>query len=256
MSSSALDRPPLDRRGFLRAAGGMGAAVLLAGGLAAPTAEAAAPRTIAFSGRTWTVKGYKSRVGPGPNYFSSSPNNVWVDSSGALHLKITKSAGKWYCAEVICNEAPGYGTYRFSLDSAVGGWDPSVVLGLFTWSDALAYHNQEIDIEFARWGSAANLNAQYVVQPYDTVGNMVRFNEPAATQTLHSFTWRADSVAFSSLDRDTGGLISGWTYSGGDVPVFAGANPRMNLWLFQGRAPVSGKAVEVVISGFEHVPLV
>ena len=95
-----------------------------------------------------------------------------------------------------------------------------------------------------------------MVQPYDTVGNMVRFNEPAATRTLHSFTWRAGSVAFSSLDRDTGGLISGWTYSGGDVPVFAGANPRMNLWLFQGRAPVSGKAVEVVISGFEHVPLV
>jgi hypothetical protein len=44
-----------------------------------------------------------------------------------------------------------------------------------------------------------------------------------------------------------------WAYSGPGVPVAGGENARMNLWLFQGRAPLSGQPVEVVLERFEHV---
>ena len=74
-------------------------AVFLA--LAAFPTLAQYPRTFAWNGETWMVKRSTGRVGPGPNYFSDSTNNVWVDGSNRLHLKITKSGNKWQCAEVI-----------------------------------------------------------------------------------------------------------------------------------------------------------
>ncbi len=52
--------------------------------------EAAAPAgtlsgaTISFSGRSWAVKSSTQPVGPGPNVFSGSAENVWVDSGGQL----------------------------------------------------------------------------------------------------------------------------------------------------------------------------
>src|SRR3989442_12920365 len=135
-------------------------------------AEAQYPRLIDFSGYTWSVKTSTGKVGPGPNYFSDSTSSVWVDAQGRLHMKILKNKGRWYCSEVILQESLGYGTYRFYLDSAVDGLDPSVVLGLFTWNDAPDYNHREIDIEFSRWGSVNNQNAQYVVQPYNLAQNI------------------------------------------------------------------------------------
>jgi len=226
--------------------------------LSAPPAPAV--RTISFSGYLWNVKASAGRVGPGPNYFSDSPNNVWVDALGRLHLKITRVRGKWQCAEVVSQASFGHGTYRFYLDSPVDALDPSVVLGLFTWSDDPAYNHREIDIEFARWGEPANLNAQYVVQPYTLETNIHRFSQPAGVaQSVHSFRWEAAQVAFESVrgtaaqPADPGDLIQQWTCST-QVPVPGGENARMNLWLFRGRAPTNGQEVEVVIRQFEFVP--
>src|SRR5207247_1216386 len=38
-------------------------------------------RRFDFSGYNWWVKSSTSQVGPGPNYFSNSTNNVWLDAS-------------------------------------------------------------------------------------------------------------------------------------------------------------------------------
>src|SRR5205085_5759584 len=137
-------------------------------------------------------------------FFSDSAQNVWVDNLG-LHLRITNVNRRWYSAEVVCLDSLGFGTYTWQLASAVGTLDPNVVLGLFTWDDATAYNHRELDIEFARWGNASDpTNAQYVVQPYSTAGNLVRFTEPADAPTTHSFQWQSASVNFSSTDNPTG----------------------------------------------------
>lgn len=234
------------------------ATVLLVTGLALSAvgspADASRParvRTLEFSGYTWEVKSSSGAVGPGPNVFSDSTGNVWVDGSGRLHLKITYSKGRWRCAEVINTQSLGLGRYTFQLDSAVDALDPNVVLGLFTWSDDPAYANRELDIEFSRWGQAADpTNAQYVVQPYDGAGHLQRVTQPAVSASTYSFDWESGFVAFAGSTATP----SAWTYVGADVPPPGSEHARMNLWLFRGAAPSDGKAVEVVVKRFSFTP--
>jgi hypothetical protein len=268
----------MTRRARLLSALGSAVTILaaLAGAALAPGVSLAAPkskqpppppgpRTILFSGHQWTVKDSGSaRWGPGPNYFSPSSNNVWVDSQGRLHLKITNSKGKWSCAEVVSKTSFGHGSYRFYLDSAVDRLDRNVVLGLFTWHDTdPSFANREIDIEFARWGNAADPEqGQYVVQPYDDPGNLVRFTQPQfLAQSTHLFDWRPGRVEFRSLHGHRtapaipGDLIDEWTFADpGQVPPAGGEQARMNLWLFRGAPPSDRRAVEVVVSRFEFIP--
>jgi hypothetical protein len=214
-------------------------------------------RTINFSGYTWKVKASEAQVGPGPNYFSADPNDVWVDGNGSLHLTITARNGKWYSTEVFTEAPLGYGTYIFTLASRVDQLDKNAVLGLFTWDAAAPANNyREIDIEFSRWGQDSGDNAQYVVQPFGTPGNRHRF--PIALTGLystHSFKWEADQILFTSHQGSMpslGAQIDSWLYTGADVPPAGAGNARINLWLYNGVPPSNGQRVEVVIESFQH----
>jgi hypothetical protein len=115
-----------------------------------------ARRTLDFSGYTWNVKStvappYEAPFGPGPNYFSAAPDDVWVDANGDLHLTITQRDGKWYASEVYTVKPMDYGAYLFTVESGVDQLDKNAVLGLFTWDETdPAYAHREIDIEFSR----------------------------------------------------------------------------------------------------------
>lgn len=204
-------------------------------------------RTINWSGRTWYVRNSTAASGPGPNYFSDSTSNVWVDASGYLHLKIARSGGKWRCAEVFLGAPMNYGTYAFDVQTDVSNLDPQAVLGLFNYQN----DTQEIDIEFARWGNASDpTNAQYVVQPYTIAGNLQRWTLPTGTTNFTtSFRWNVSSVDFQTVSS-AGATLNQWTYSGASTPFPDGEVPHINLWLYQGRAPASGQPVEVVIRSF------
>jgi hypothetical protein len=237
-----------------RAAAGMLVAVsvaLVASGSAADASRRLPPRTVEFSGYTWQVKSSTRAVGPGPNYFSDSGDNVWVDSRGRLHLKLTYSDGLWYSAEVINTESLGRGRYSFELGSPVHALDPNVVLGFFTWSDDPAYHNREIDIEFGRWGKANDAtNGRYVVQPYQRRGNLRRFTQRPIASSTHSFDWRRTAVTFASSSA----ARSTWTYRARDIPDPGSEHARMNLWLFRGALPTNGKPAEVIVKSFKFEP--
>src|SRR5262249_50044225 len=145
---------------------------------------------LSFAGYNWRAKVSTSKVGPGPNFFSE--NNVWTDTQNPpqLHLKISKSGGKWLCAELVLQETLGYGTYTWDVASPLNSLDPSVVLGLFTWNDLPDYNHRELDIEFAKWGRAANNNVWYTVQPYNGAGNQVSGVQPPNTpESLHNMQW-------------------------------------------------------------------
>ena len=219
-------------------------------------------RQITFAGRTWNVKRSDGTVGPGPNYFSDSTDDIWVDGNGYLHLKIVQRSGRWYCTEVFSEDALGYGTYTFQTTCRADQLDPNVVLGLFTWdNDAPAYHYREIDVELGRWGATNNDNAQFVVQPWQTASNMHRFDIPASGSAFtHGFVWRASSVYFQSLNGThsipgaTADQIATWTYTGSDLPPAGQGNARINLWLLDGDAPTDGQSVEVVVTNFSYTP--
>jgi hypothetical protein len=218
-------------------------------------------RQIHFAGYGWWVKTSTGKVGPGPNYFSDSTNNVWVDSQGALHMKIIHTNNVWQCAEIISDSTLGYGQYRFTVRAPVNSLDPSVVLGLFTYSNDNVYNYREVDVELSRWGNAADANdAQFVVQPAGT-GRKIRFSVPGGvTNSTYSFSWQSNRVDFQSLNGDfttspaASNVIQTWTCTL-SVPPAGGETARVNLWLYQGTPPVNGQDAEVVLSNFEFVPL-
>ena len=220
------------------------------------------PRWVSFSGYDWWVKTSAGLVGPGPNYFSDSTNNVWLDGQGQLHLRITNRSNQWQCAEIVSARTFGYGSYRFQLASPANNLDPNAVLGLFTWSDDPAYADREIDIECSRWSNAADPNnAQYVVQPYNLGGHLARYAVPAGqTNATLLWTWETNRVSFQSQrgsfspSPSPANVISNWTYTL-TVPPTGDENVRLNLWLINGSAPTDHQEVEVVISSFLFLPL-
>lgn len=237
----------------------------LAASVAAATARgrpaAGGPRIVRFAGHDWTVKtSGRERVGPGPNYFSDSTDTVWVDAYGRLHLRVARAGNRWTAAEVVSVESFGHGTYRFHVDTPLDALPPSVVLGLFTWDDDPAWAHREIDVEFSRWGMAANpVNAQYAVQPYETPGHLQSFLQPPGAPSTHAFVWLPAAVRFQSLAGDLAAplvpadVIASWTYEGA-VPPAGAEHARMNLWLYQGVAPAGGTPVEAIVSDFTFEP--
>lgn len=211
-------------------------------------------RIISFAGYDWVVEDSKDNsVGPGPNYFSSSEDNVWVDNQGRLHLKIVQRDGKWYCSKVALWNAYGYHKYVFYLDSRVDQLDKNVVAGLFAYlSD-----EQEIDIEVSKWGKADNDNCQFAVQPSTNAGNKVRFTLPLKDDySTHFFNWQKDSIEFGSylgksLTPPEEDVVKTWTYTGKDIPTSPDLRIKINLWLFKGKFPSDNQDNELIIKDFK-----
>ncbi len=217
-----------------------------------------------FAGYPWIIKQSSSPVGPGPNRFSDRPEDVWVDADG-LHLTISQQTGLWWSSEVILDANLGYGTYVFHTESRIDTLDANMVLGLFTWDTFAPPNYREIDFEFSRWGNPSDVdNAQFVVQPYTTPSNIVRYrldlNEQNQKAT-HVLVWSPGQVDMATyLGHHLPSQIPpfqpvfSWTNTGPDVPLPGGENVRMNLWLVNGNAPMSGQPEEVVISNFLFAP--
>ena len=218
-------------------------------------------RFLNFSGYDWWVKNYATPVGPGPNYFSDSTNNVWTDTNGWLHLRITHRSNAWQCAEIVSARTFGYGDYRFELNSPADALDPNITLGLFTWSDDPAYTYREIDVECGRWNVPADTNnAQFVVQPYNVGGHLVRYRvPPGVTNSTHLFNWQPAQISHASQrgpyypNPNPTNVIATWSYAL-TVPQTGDENVRLNLWLFQGAPPTDNQESEVILKNFQFVP--
>jgi hypothetical protein len=240
---------------------------------------------LTFAGMRWNVRTNDMPLGPGPNVFSKSTDNVYVDQSGYLHLKIKNVNGQWRCAELESQQTFGYGTYVFTVKSDVAHLDPNVVAGFFTWdNNNLNQANSEIDIEFAKWGNASD---QYTytssVQPvkFDNPDiYLERTSQPAmnvsslAGPSTHAFTWTSSLVTWNSYSGSTypgNALIASWRYDNTNQPRIKyqsgqqsapvvipapGSDTRVhiNLWLLNGHAPMNGQEVEVVVSDFKYIP--
>jgi len=227
--------------------------------------QLAEPRKITFSDLDWYVKSSLCPIGPGPNYFSDKPEDIWVDDQG-LHLTIRNKDGKWICTEVISLDSFGYGTYRIVTKGRLDLLDPMAVLGIFTWdTSAHDISFRELDIEFARWGRINDqTNSQYVIQPCSAcpgcIGHCTRYrvelSEEQPYLTLF-MVWQAGKVEFRTYYGEyaegvppDSALVYKWTYAGLDVPEPGKENFRFNYWLFNGTAPLDSQDAEVVIKRF------
>jgi len=214
--------------------------------------------TLVFSGYTWIIKTSDSLVSPGPNYFSKSKKNVWVDKDGYLHLKITRREDKWNCVEINSEKSFGYGRYILYLASRVDSLDKNVFLGMSTYSDSVEYKHREIDIELSRWGGSGGYNGQFVVQPWNVLGNVYRFNMKLKDNySVHSFNWQKGIIYFQSICGekyvipDSTNTIKVWNYTRDGIPLPGDERVKINLWLVNGKAPSDSLETEVVVRKFE-----
>ncbi len=213
------------------------------------------PREFDFEGELWRVKSSDLPVAPGPNYWSGSPESVWVDEEG-LHLTIAQRDGRWYSTEVFIRRPLGYGTYTFSINSDITNYDPNIVAGFFTWDSRPIEANREIDIEFASWGIPRAAKGNYVVQPNSSPDRRDNFEtNMSGTYSTHRIVWTPETLHFASYHGDVdpdssegrANLMHEWTFTG-TPPTEGNARFRINLWLFRGNAPNSEGAHMVIRS--------
>ena len=215
-----------------------------------------APTSLPFAGYTWQVKSSTSPIGPGPNIFDA--RGPRVEASGAMQLRIVKVGSTWESSEVVLGPTLGYGTYVWSVHGPAATLDPSVVLALFTYDTSdTSPSNREIDFEASRFGNPwQTTNAQYVVQPYETAGNLQRIAIPSGRTTTVSMTWVPGSVTFSgyTVRGKKISLLPSWTNTSSSVPTSSTEQVHMSLWLFRGAAPTNGKPVSVDVTAFTFRP--
>lgn len=208
-------------------------------------------RTIEFSGQDWKVKAGPELMGPGPNFFSDSPRDVWVDDIGRLHLTVRFDGRKWLCTEVISTKSYGYGKYTIET-GPIRDFDPNIVFGMFTWDTEPAFDHREVDIEYSRWGDPKNPNGQFAAQPYSDPGHVLRFPFPEEAQkSSHIFRWRSNRVDFR-VEVD-GSVVKSYTIAG-KVPPAGNANFRLNLWLIGGKPLSAARDYEVIVEDFRFEP--
>lgn len=245
--------------------------------------------SIFFSGEHWTIKEYvTSFQGPGPNYFSSNPNHVWVDERDRLHMTITRDENKWFATEVISTENTGYGTYTFTVLGNFTEMPENVTLGLFTWDNNTFEEaaNSEVDIELSKWGDTNTVQSlTYAVQPvafgpyYEERTKNPQLEEPTVLDgtTTHEFTWAPDEITWRSYRGDeavTENQIASWAFSKNMPPRVKNengnqskpivipkpgetTNTRINYWIhtWLSDGPSDGKNQEVIITKYEYKPL-
>jgi hypothetical protein len=225
----------------------------------APPARGA---TITWRGHTWNVTN-----GGMAGVCQGNPANIAVDSSGYLHMKITNSGGTWTAAEIFSTDKLGFGTYQWQIEGPTDKLDKNAVVGLFPYGPEAGLGqsgNNEIDIEFARWGNSAWPNGNYTVWPPtgSTTGeHTFDFSLNGGTLLTTRFVWSNTKIDFATLSGlvavdGTSGLIDSWS--------FAPANPTtritqeamplgMNLWCYD-NPPSDGQNVEIVVRDFQFVP--
>jgi len=232
--------------------------VLTIASLLLPLAAVAAPAqtTLKWQGYTWIVKS-GSGQGPGPNSWSTS--NVWVDDKGFLHMKIAKVDGRWSCAEIWTDRDLGFGTYQCQVEGPVDTLDPNVVFSMFSYAGPDG--TKEIDIEYARWGNPKFYNGSWTVYPNDTLGKKESTGfefKLNGTYTTSRYAWSKEGVHYwllgghQPIDSVTN-LMKEWNYQPKDPAhqITQSAIPlHFNLWLFQGKPPIDGKPVEIIIHSF------
>ena len=207
--------------------------------------------TLAWSGYTWTVRAGSGNPGP----CNWAPANVVVDTLGHLHLKITHTSRTWHCAEINSQATMGYGTYVFTVLSDLRHFDPSVVLGMFTYDPmGSSVGNSEIDIEVSKWAVPNNLNdVEYSIQP--TISDPTHRQKAlplGGPPYFAKFVWARDHVTFSVTDAS--GNTHGFVGTNLPAPPAETTQTDINLWLVNGKAPARGEPVEVILTSFRYTP--
>lgn len=237
---------------------------------------------VRFAGMDWYVKTSPVQLGPGPNFFSDRPEDIFVDGQGYLHMRIAEHDGTWYSTEVVGYDTVGYGEYTWVIQGDYENIPENTVLGLFTWNTESFQEaaNSEVDIEFAKWSNPDAKTLHTSVQPVNFGIYYPERTQEADTDdgeligiSTHQFIWTDTLITWKSWKgRGMGGkLIWEWSFADTNVarqkfengmnsdPIvipepLSNTNVRINHWLLGGIPPLDGQVHEAVIMDFRYTP--
>jgi hypothetical protein len=221
-----------------------------------PGQEKSSSYFIDFSGFSWRVRWKPSDRGGVSNPYN--PDNVYVDQTGALHLRIINRDQQWTCSEINLTQSLGYGTYSFTVED-ISSLDPSVVFGIFTWDHSTDQENhREFDINIGRWGEPQNKNAEFVLQPTLVQANFFRFVAPPG-KLKHSIVWEPGRLTMetSRASRLGGASVVSRRVFTSEVPTPGFESIRMTLFPYtrpNQKGPDLHGPAEVLVDRFEYLP--
>jgi hypothetical protein len=214
---------------------------------------------IMWEGQVWGARMSPAvHQGPAPNYWLATPDTVFTDSAGNLHLVAKNVGGTWYSAGVTSIKSDyGYGTYRYVVETPLSTFDPMAVVGMFTYNNNTPTGHQEIDVELSRWGqpSPTAVNTQFVIQPWRVGNNLRRFVAPTDRALTYEWTWTPAYVLFKVLDGTTpdAPVLKKWKANAPPKPS-NGTKVHLNLWWQRGQPPYSNQDQSVTFSNFTYEP--
>ena len=228
-------------------------AVIKASGKAVPLSEdATGGKPLRWSGLDWQIRTIPGDYGTKSNDYS--PDNVSVDATGNLHLRFSRSAHGWVCAELHSVRSFGYGTYTLRTGDAAH-LEPSVMFSTFTYLEhANDGDHRELAIHITRRGVPSNTNAEFTIQPSFVPTNFYHFDVPPGPLEL-GLDWHPDKADFSISrgDQRPHKQIVSWLFRTG-VPRSDDARLYLNLCNY-GFAPIPPTHdAEVVLKSFEFYP--
>ena len=221
-----------------------------------PTASQPTPvKTIEWAGHTWDVTDYTSQV------FTTT--NVWVDSSGQLHMKLIYENGTWHDFNLIDSEKANYGTYKWTVASNVDyiqdkqdGGNPGFLFSPFLFDNTIQQYNYgEMDIEMCKWGgSNLKSNTDWTVA---TAGPNVQYNHFTGAGNTWTLEWTPYHIKFSVQGPSQ--PYKEWVFTDtSKIPPDTGSMESiLTIGQFKKSAPpgnLSYYEAEVVLSNYSYTP--
>lgn len=188
-----------------------------------PVPEAWHSNTLSFEGRRWHVRESPIPVGAGPSLWSSS--GAFVEA-GRLHLRASPVHGAWRAVEIASPvlDWPVDVSMRLSPLPRI---DEDTIIGVFLYQNDRC----EVDVEFAQWGEASSLPAQFATS-FQNGAEVRRFARPEGPITIR-FTWDDDALVVS---LETAQRTRSWR-----VPTtHIGPSPQLRLHINVWRLPRGG----------------
>ena len=207
-------------------------------------------KIIGFSGYRWRLRDAPSSRGGENNKYSA--DNIWVDSGGAMHMKIGRDGDHLTCAEASLTTSLGYGTYKVTVRDA-SRLHGQAVFSMFTWDYARPDEsNGEMDMEYNYWQEEKE-NFQYGLPPFYGQ-NIMRVIMPPAT-LIHSLRWEPGRAAFRTVRASvpSANPVAEHTFAS-NVPTHGMESFRMSLYLRRNHPLNFKEGPEVVIEKFEYLP--
>lgn len=190
-----------------------------------------------WSGMDWTIK-KASHANPGPNDWSE--NNVYIDKSGFLHLKVVPTEQGCSSSEIISTKKYGAGAYSVVLKTAPVEWPSNLVFGFFNYPQKYGLLN-------------------YTVWPTDPALTRITHNSilPLFKEATFSFVRAVSEEGQAKVNyaSNVNNVVYTWSLQGNDKVSSADMPLILNLWCYKGSNKDLKLPFEIVIKSVHYTPL-